>query len=169
MLVNLTPVPHNIEGYPIKLPRTRCGNLERTSRPSTERIFNENSKSKIGEPSFCTIAAKIWNLAPQEVRDAKTIFESKRLIKKYCKRHYLFSRIVVCPTVDSPNSSLFRPAHRDIHVPRPVHRDIRVPDIHVPRPGHREHSNHLNTGLVWYNFAVHFNQLVSSLTSANWF
>ena len=41
----------HIEEYPIKLPRNRCGNLERTLHPSTERIFKENSKSKIGELS----------------------------------------------------------------------------------------------------------------------
>ena len=54
-------------------------------RPGTVRELTDKAKTKLGEESFCISAAKIWNRAPEKVKESKTISEAKRNIKEFCK------------------------------------------------------------------------------------
>ena len=73
--------------YPIKIDRNRMGGEEtnRVMRPGTSRELKDNARTKIGENSFCISAGKLWNQAPQKIKEAATISQAKKLIKEYCK------------------------------------------------------------------------------------
>ena len=49
------------------------------------RGLMDNSKTRIGEGSFCIDGAKLWNRAPQNIRTTTKLNEAKRLIKVYSK------------------------------------------------------------------------------------
>ena len=87
--IKLTEVWKSIhdKDYPIQMKRNIVdgGENNRTLRPSTIRELTDNAKTKIGEESFCISAAKIWNSAPEKVKESKTIREAKRNIKEFCK------------------------------------------------------------------------------------
>ena len=46
------------------------GGSTRTLRPGTTIEFQDATKTKIGEDSFCYSAAKLWNKAPQNTKDS---------------------------------------------------------------------------------------------------
>ena len=77
----------NIENYSVKMDKGHVEqNVEgRQLRSSSLREFKDHSRTKIGEESFHISTGKAWNNAPQEVKETKTIFAAKRMIKKYCK------------------------------------------------------------------------------------
>ena len=54
-------------------------------KSSITRTLKEDTKTKIVDNIFSLSAAEIWNQAPRETKEAKTIYKSKVLIKKYCK------------------------------------------------------------------------------------
>ena len=75
----------NVEGYPLTLdPYT---NPHRTVtiklRPQTNRTFEDSSRLKISSQSFCTDAARLWNLAPATIKTATTLTGAKTSILKY--------------------------------------------------------------------------------------
>ena len=76
----------NLNKYPIKLKENKDwpNQPDRQLRPSSMRQFDE-SRTMIGETSFCTSAAKIWSHAPQKIKDAKTLLIAEKAIKNYCK------------------------------------------------------------------------------------
>ena len=61
------------------------GTNNRKLRPGSLRTLKDNARTKIGESSFCTSAAKLWNAEPEKIKEAKTIMAAKKLIKEYCK------------------------------------------------------------------------------------
>ena len=77
----------NIEKYPNKIipGKQKENNLTRALRPSSMRELKDNAKSSIGEQSFCINAGKIWNKAPTNIKEAKTLSLAKKFIKLYCK------------------------------------------------------------------------------------
>ena len=77
----------NIPKYPITLDRnnTDGGMNNRMLRPGSMRPLKDNARTKIGENSFCTSAARLWNDAPERIKEAKTIFTAKKMIKEFCK------------------------------------------------------------------------------------
>ena len=77
----------NIEKYPTKMvPGKQIeNNLTRALRPTSTRELKDNAKSRLGEQSFCINAGKIWNNAPSNIKEAKTLSLAKKLIKIYCK------------------------------------------------------------------------------------
>ena len=77
----------NIDNYPIKLEPYGNPNKEKTHalRPQTNRVVNDTCKLKKSEQSFNVDAARIWNLAPREITDARTLNGAKKLIDAYCK------------------------------------------------------------------------------------
>ena len=76
----------HIKNYPVQLEPNKKSEsqTDRELRPSSTRQFNENSRTKIGEHSFCCNAAKLWNQAPLSIKEAKTLHSAKREIKKFC-------------------------------------------------------------------------------------
>ena len=56
----------------------------RVVRAGTTRLWKENCRSKQASKSFTIDAARLWNKAPQEIKNALTINEAKKAIKKYC-------------------------------------------------------------------------------------
>ena len=58
----------------------KCG---MSLRPQHSRVFNDTSKLKLSSHSFNTDAARVWNLAPDEIRTATTLAAVKSKIKKY--------------------------------------------------------------------------------------
>ena len=64
---------------------TTNANTDRQPRPGTSRQLKDNARTRIGEKSFHISAAKIWNKMPNEIKEAKTLIQAKRLIKETCK------------------------------------------------------------------------------------
>ena len=77
----------NIPKYPFKMesfnPNKEQG--ERRMRPNTTKIWKDSARSKAASESISIDSAKLWNLAPKEVKDAQTLWSAKSAIKKYCK------------------------------------------------------------------------------------
>ena len=93
--------PNNVQKYPIKFDK---GHAEqevqgRQLRTSSLRQFEDHSKTKIGEESFHISTGKAWNNAPQEIKDAKSIFSAKRLIKNIVILYQSRERTVLQPIV----------------------------------------------------------------------
>ena len=57
---------------------------ERMMRPTTRRRMNEGGKNRITEDSFLRDTGRIWNKAPLEIIEARTIETAKVKIRKYC-------------------------------------------------------------------------------------
>ena len=54
-------------------------------RPQQNRIFKDNARLVISQSNFNIDAAKVWNDAPEDVKNAVTLAEAKRKIKLHCK------------------------------------------------------------------------------------
>ena len=77
----------NIENYPIKLEPNIIDRPEsdRIMRATTTRLWNQDAKSRAEKESFSRNAAKLWNAAPTEITNTKTIYIAKKAIKTHCK------------------------------------------------------------------------------------
>ena len=78
----------NDNAYPINLDKgaNRRGENDRTLRPGSIRNLKDFARTKIGENSFCISAGKLWNQAPQNIKEANTLSQAKTLIKEtYCR------------------------------------------------------------------------------------
>ena len=79
----------HMEEYPTKMYQGNRvisnNNSNRTLRTIPSRELQDNAKTRIGESSFCIDGAKLWNKAPQEIRESTTLNETKRLVKIYSK------------------------------------------------------------------------------------
>ena len=77
----------NIEKYPTKMEpgKTVENNLTKALRTTSTRELKDSAKTKIGEQSFIINAGKIWNKAPSNIKEAKTLSLAKKFIKIYCK------------------------------------------------------------------------------------
>ena len=76
----------NIEGSPITMDPYNEPAAERGLRQRPNRVFNDSARLKISESSFNIDAARLWNHCPQDIRDATTLAEAKRLIKNFTKK-----------------------------------------------------------------------------------
>jgi hypothetical protein len=61
-----------IDNYPIKFEKT-TNNNPRTMRNGTTRDLKEIGNSKIAKKRFYTTSARLWNHAPEEIKEAKTL------------------------------------------------------------------------------------------------
>ena len=67
--------------------RTIANNTStRLLRTNPNRELRDCAKTRIGEHSFYIDGGKLWNICPQEIRNATKINEAKRLIKLHCKK-----------------------------------------------------------------------------------
>ena len=74
------------ENYPVKLKKTetREGN-QREMRMGTRRELEEGGRTRTVAESFAREAGRVWNTAPNTIKDAKTISAAKKAILEYCK------------------------------------------------------------------------------------
>ena len=86
-MVKLTEVwkSENMDNYPIKLVKSTETMSNREVRHGTRRQFVECAKKRVSKASFVFDAAKLWNQAPQAIKDCKTLRSAKNAIKSYCK------------------------------------------------------------------------------------
>ena len=77
----------NISKYPVHLEPNKSTNDEnsRVLRPTSVRAWNQDANTTAARESFSRNAAKIWNAAPENINNAKSINIAKKEIKKYCK------------------------------------------------------------------------------------
>ena len=76
----------NVPGCPIKLePYKKNVYNQHELRTSENRIFKDTARLKMSNSSFNINAAKVWNAAPQEIKNASSMAEAKRCISKYAK------------------------------------------------------------------------------------
>ena len=75
----------NVDNYPISLLPTKVKMSEHMVRSGTRKQFNEYAKLKVSKSSFVYDAAKLWNQAPQTIKDCKSLQSAKRTINQYCK------------------------------------------------------------------------------------
>ena len=54
-------------------------------RPNTSRIWNQDARTMAEKESFSRNAAKIWNMAPEELKNIKTKYSAKKAINEFCK------------------------------------------------------------------------------------
>ena len=77
----------NVQNYPIKLEpnkKSECTS-ERVLRPKSCREWNQDARTNAEKECFSRNAAKLWNKAPWDVVNAKTLATAKAAIKSYCK------------------------------------------------------------------------------------
>ena len=76
----------NTENSPIRLePYNANSNPVQQLRTKSNRIFDDSANLKASRSSFNVDAARIWNMAPDQVRSAKSLAEAKRIIKLHTK------------------------------------------------------------------------------------
>ena len=76
----------NVDNCPTRLdPYNQHANTSQLLRPKSNRVFNDSSKLRVSKSSFSIDAARVWNTAPNQIRNAPTLAEAKRLIKQYAK------------------------------------------------------------------------------------
>ena len=77
----------NIDNYPIQLEHNNRSTsvFDRTVRPGTTRVWNQDAKSNAEKESFSRSAAKLWNSLPQEIKNLKSLTLAKKAIKVHCK------------------------------------------------------------------------------------
>ena len=75
----------NVENHPLTLDpyNLHVQNNTRDLRPQHNRVFNDSYKLQISSHSFNTDAARLWNLAPDQVRTATTLSAAKSAILKH--------------------------------------------------------------------------------------
>ena len=56
-----------------------------TLRPRLNRVFNDSSRLKVAAHSFNVDAARLWNQAPDQITNARTLSEAKSTILKHVK------------------------------------------------------------------------------------
>ena len=73
--------------YPVQLePNNMTANSSgRNMRPTTSRMRNQDAKTAAEKESFSRNAAKIWNMAPTELKIISTKSAAKKAIKEFCK------------------------------------------------------------------------------------
>ena len=75
----------HVNDYPLKLEMVERKRNGLTTRQSQEAQFKEINRTQIGKHSFAGDATKLWNKAPEQIKNAKTIWSAKRVIKEHCK------------------------------------------------------------------------------------
>ena len=58
---------------------------DRVVRIGTTIIWKEDCRTKQAASSFTIAAARLWNKAPANIKEASTLNEAKRALKDFCK------------------------------------------------------------------------------------
>ena len=72
--------PLNLEPY-----KTKNKENKHELREKTNRVFNDTCRLKKSEPSFHIDAARVWNAATSQIRNAPSLGIAKTKINEFCK------------------------------------------------------------------------------------
>ena len=75
----------NLDNYPIKLLKNGDNDSTREVRSGTRKQLDENPRFKASKSSFSFDAARLWNQAPQSIKECKTLRKAKSEINNYCR------------------------------------------------------------------------------------
>ena len=77
----------NNPNYPVQLEpnNPHLVSNERQVRPTTIRKYTQDTKFSAAKECFSRNAAKLWNIAPTEIKTATSVIIAKKAIKSYCK------------------------------------------------------------------------------------
>jgi hypothetical protein len=77
----------NVDGCPINLDpyNHNQDKSDHRLRPQPMRIFNDSHRLQLAQSSFHVDSAKLWNSAPPNVQNARTLSMAKKAIKDHCK------------------------------------------------------------------------------------
>ena len=75
----------NLEYNPIQLEPFKANKNAHQLRPQLNRIFKDDARLAISQSSFHIDAARVWNNAPPEIKNAITLADAKKNIKIYSK------------------------------------------------------------------------------------
>ena len=75
----------NLEYNPIQLEPFKTNTNAHQLRPQLNRIFKDDARLAISQSSFHIDAARVWNNAPPEIKNAITLADAKKNIKIYSK------------------------------------------------------------------------------------
>ena len=76
----------NVEDYPLKIHQQSAPPSGMATRATLKGIPIEIFKSNTTKNTSTSDAIRIWNLAPENVTEAKTLYQVKKTIKEYVKR-----------------------------------------------------------------------------------
>ena len=62
---------------------------DRVIRTSSIKQWKDDAKSVAAKISFSRDSAKLWNQAPEAVKQAASMFTAKKVIKNYCKTYVI--------------------------------------------------------------------------------
>ena len=77
---------NNIEQYPLKLEPNNPNrpDTDRVIRTSSIKLWKDDAKTVAAKLSFSSDTARLWNMAPEAIKQAPTLNTAKSEIKKYC-------------------------------------------------------------------------------------
>ena len=75
----------NIADYPLKVGRQEKNENTCTTRASTQRKLIELGRSTTAKGSSTGDAIRIWNMAPKDIKDSRTVYHVKERFKAYAK------------------------------------------------------------------------------------
>ena len=76
---------NNIEDYPIKVETVNRSENSRVTRAITNNILKESAKSNVTMNTYINDAIKAWNKCPEDIKNTKSYFSAKNLIKSFIK------------------------------------------------------------------------------------
>ena len=78
----------HLSTYPIQMEvfNPNRVNSDRTVRPGTTKLWNDEANTTSAKISFSRDMAKLWNNAPLNITNAPCLSGAKREIKKFCKQ-----------------------------------------------------------------------------------
>ena len=83
----------NVTNYPIQLEKNHENLIpsDRIVRPHITRQWKEDGRTTTARDSFTRSSAKIWNQAPQNLKDANSLMLAKKAIK-ITVRYYQYNQ-----------------------------------------------------------------------------
>ena len=78
----------NIPDYPLTFEQNSPNKVQ-TERPTSIKQWKDSANLKIAQESFTIDAARLWNLAPTDIKQAESLQKAKTNIKKWCSQIYL--------------------------------------------------------------------------------
>ena len=73
----------NVENYPIKLLKKDLNSVTMSTRAATRGDLVLQGKNELCTTSFLQDSARIWNNAPNDIKDCNSIYKAKKNIKKF--------------------------------------------------------------------------------------
>ena len=73
----------HIENYPIETDTLECHSDAMNTRARYSGLLKESKISNKSQRTFTNDAIHIWNQAPCEIRDSKSLFSAKKAIKEF--------------------------------------------------------------------------------------